>query len=146
MPIPKRYTGESPEEFFERCMADPVMVDEYGVSQRYAICAEGIYESDETFDDYPAAASRNAQRALDYRKDSGNPRDCGTPVGWARAQQLARGEAISLQTVKRMAAFQRHRQNSDVPYDRGCGGLMWDAWGGTEGIEWAMAKVDILTP
>jgi hypothetical protein len=41
-----------------------------------------------------------------------------------------------------MASFKRHRQNRDVPYDKGCGGIMWDAWGGTEGIEWAIRKMD----
>lgn len=120
------------------------MVDEYPLNQRYAICADNVYESDETFDDYPQAATRNAQRALKYRKESGNPKDCGTPVGWARASQLANREPISLQTIKRMAAFTRHKQNSDVPYEEGCGGLMWDAWGGDEGIEWAIEKVAIL--
>jgi hypothetical protein len=43
-----------------------------------------------------------------------------------------------------MASFERHRQNKDVPYDQGCGGLMWDAWGGTEGIEWAQRKLNQL--
>ena len=28
-----------------------------------------------------------------------------------------------------MASFNRHQQHKDVPYDEGCGGLMWDAWG-----------------
>jgi hypothetical protein len=40
-----------------------------------------------------------------------------------------------------MASFQRHQQNKDVPYEEGCGGLMWDAWGGTSGIEWAQRKL-----
>ena len=40
-----------------------------------------------------------------------------------------------------MASFKRHQQNKDVPYDEGCGGLMWDAWGGTEGVEWAIRKL-----
>jgi hypothetical protein len=120
------------------------MVDEYAENQRYAICADNVYESDETFTDYPQAATNNAKRALKYREQTGNPKDCGTPVGWARANQLANREAISLQTIQRMAAFQRHKQNSEVPYEQGCGGLMWDAWGGDEGIEWAIEKVAIL--
>jgi hypothetical protein len=41
-----------------------------------------------------------------------------------------------------MASFKRHQQYKDVPYDEGCGGLMWDAWGGTEGIEWAIRKLE----
>jgi hypothetical protein len=41
-----------------------------------------------------------------------------------------------------MASFKRHQQNKDVPYDEGCGGIMYDAWGGTEGVEWAIRKLD----
>ena len=94
-----------------------------------------------TYTDYPKAATENAKRALKYREESGNPKDCGTPVGWARANQLAKREAISEDTVKRMASFNRHRQHKDVPYDEGCGGLMWDAWGGDAGIRWAETKM-----
>jgi len=95
-----------------------------------------------TFTDYPKAAVENAKRALKFREETDNKNSCGTPVGWARANQLAKREPISLDTVKRMAQFNRHRQNKDVPYEQGCGGLMWDAWGGTEGIEWAIRKVE----
>jgi ATP-dependent protease ClpP protease subunit len=94
----------------------------------------------ETYNDYPKAASDNAKRALKFREETDNKNDCGTPVGWARANQLAKGEGISADTVKRMASFNRHRQNKDVPYEEGCGGLMWDAWGGTEGVDWAIRK------
>jgi hypothetical protein len=69
---------------------------------------------------------------------------CGTPVGKARANQLAKGEPISEETISRMASFARHAQNKDVPYSEGCGGLMWDAWGGTAGIEWAQNKLEEL--
>ena len=41
-----------------------------------------------------------------------------------------------------MASFKRHQQNKDVPYDKGCGGLMWDAWGGDEGVDWAIRKLE----
>lgn len=92
----------------------------------------------QTFSNYPKAATENAKRALKYRDESGNPKGCGTPVGWKRANQLASREALSEDTVKRMAQFNRHRQNSKVPYDEGCGGLMWDAWGGDEGVDWAI--------
>ena len=40
-----------------------------------------------------------------------------------------------------MASFKRHQQHKDVPYDDGCGGLMWDCWGGTSGINWAIKKL-----
>ena len=43
-----------------------------------------------------------------------------------------------------MASFKRHQQNKDVPYDEGCGGIMWDAWGGATGINWAIDKLKTL--
>jgi len=94
-----------------------------------------------TFTNYPKAAVENAKRALKFREETDNKNSCGTPVGWARANQLANREPISLDTVKRMAQFNRHRQNKDVPYEEGCGGIMWDAWGGTEGVDWAIRTV-----
>lgn len=94
----------------------------------------------ETYSDYPDSASNNAKRALKYKAENPNNK-CGTPVGWARANQLAKKEKISRDTIARMASFKRHQQHKDVPYDEGCGGLMWDAWGGTSGVEWAIRKL-----
>jgi hypothetical protein len=100
-------------------------------------------EMAESFTDYPESASNNAKRALKWVMDNGWG-DCGTNVGKARAHQLANKEPISAETVKRMAAFRRHQQNKDVAYSKGCGGLMWDAWGGESGISWAENKVKQL--
>ena len=94
---------------------------------------------EETYNDYPEAATNNAKRALKWKEENGS--DCGTPVGWTRANQLANREKISRDTIARMASFKRHQQNKDVPYTEGCGGLMWDAWGGDAGIEWAIRKL-----
>lgn len=93
----------------------------------------------ETYNDYPQAAVNNAKRALKYKKENGS--SCGTSVGWTRAGQLSRKEKISRSTISRMASFKRHQQNKDVPYDEGCGGIMWDAWGGSAGVEWAIRKL-----
>jgi len=100
-------------------------------------------ESFESYTDYPEAATENAKRALKYAEENGWG-DCGTNVGKIRANQLANREPISLDTIKRMAAFIRHEQNKDTPYGEGCGKLMWDAWGGDEGINWAIRKVEQL--
>lgn len=93
----------------------------------------------ETYNDYPQAASNNAKRALKYKEEKGT--SCGTTIGWTRAGQLSRKEKISRSTIARMASFKRHQQNKDVPYDEGCGGIMWDAWGGSAGVEWAIRKL-----
>lgn len=94
----------------------------------------------ESYTDYPKAASENAKTALNYAEKNGWG-SCGTAVGKQRANQLAKGEPISEETISRMAAFERHRQNSDKELGDGCGRLMWLAWGGDEGIEWAQRKL-----
>ena len=92
-----------------------------------------------SYNDYPESATNNAKRAIKYKKENGS--SCGTQVGWTRAGQLARKENISRDTIARMASFKRHQQHKDVPYKDGCGGLMWDAWGGASGVNWAINKL-----
>lgn len=93
----------------------------------------------ETYNDYPQGAVNNAKRAIKWKED--NDTSCGTQVGWTRAGQLSRKEKISRSTISRMASFKRHQQHKDVPYSEGCGGLMWDAWGGSAGVNWAISKL-----
>jgi hypothetical protein len=95
----------------------------------------------ETYNDYPKEASENAKIALRYAEENGWG-DCGTPVGKARANQLANGENISEDTIARMASFERHRQSSQKELGDGCGRLMWLSWGGDAGIEWAQRKLE----
>jgi hypothetical protein len=94
-----------------------------------------------SYSDYPEAARNNAKRALKWADENGWG-SCGTDVGKQRANQLANGEAITRETIARMASFKRHQQHKDVPYSEGCGGLMWDAWGGSAGVEWAIRKLE----
>ena len=99
-----------------------------------------IKEMLESYTDYPQSATNNAKRALEWADKNGWG-DCGEATGKQRANQLANREPISRDTIARMASFKRHQQNKDVPYSEGCGGLMWDCWGGTSGIEWAINKL-----
>ena len=94
----------------------------------------------ESYSDYPQAASNNAKRALKWAEENGWG-SCGTPVGKRRANQLAKRQPISEETIARMSAFRRQQKNKDTPYGEGCGGLMWDAWGGSAGINWAERKL-----
>ena len=151
MPIDKK-TGESKDEFISRCMSIEIKNGK-PQDQSYAICIskwesfgatwsgdEPVSIQFETYNDYPEAAKRNAQIALDWAEENGWG-SCGTPVGKQRANQLAKGENISRDTIARMAAFERHRQNSQKELGDGCGRLMWQAWGGDEGIAWAQKKL-----
>jgi len=93
----------------------------------------------------PESAKNNAKKALRWReKYPDETRGAGTQVGWTRARQLANGGPLSIETIKRMASFNRHRANSNIdpkfkdePW-RDKGYLMWLAWGGTSGIDWAI--------
>ena len=93
-----------------------------------------------SYTDYPKVVQQNAQRALDFVSKFGW-RSCGTPVGKMRANQLAKGEPISEDTISRMASFARHLQYDNKKLGDGCAKLMILAWGGKEGIEWASRKL-----
>ncbi len=97
-------------------------------------------EEFETYNDYPESAVNNAKRALKWVDENGWG-SCGEATGKKRANQIAKKQNLSRDTIARMASFKRHQQHKDVPYSEGCGGLMWDAWGGTSGIEWAIRKL-----
>lgn len=94
----------------------------------------------ESYNDYPEQAKENAKIAIRYAEENGWGA-CLTATGKARASQLANGENISEDTIARMSAFERHRQNSDKELGDGCGRLAWLAWGGDAGVEWAQRKL-----
>lgn len=145
MPLPKPKGTESRKDFMQRCMSDSVTVSEFpNTDQRLAVCSTQYRDKYdevnlESYNDYPASASNNAKKAIKYKEENGS--SCGTQVGWTRARQLADKKKISRDTIARMASFKRHQQHKDVPYTEGCGGIMWDAWGGASGIEWAIKKL-----
>ena len=93
------------------------------------------------YDDYPQSATNNAKRALKWLKENDNPNNCLTPVGFSTARKLANREKLDRETVAKMSSFRRHEKNKDVPYSEGCGGIAWDCWGGTSGINWAEKKI-----
>jgi hypothetical protein len=104
----------------------------------------GLSKQDfESYSDYPDSVKHNAQRVLDWVEKNGWG-SCGTPVGKQRANQLAKGESISLDTVKRMYSYlSRHEKDLDSSkgYGDGCGKLMYDSWGGKSALSWAESKI-----
>ena len=92
----------------------------------------------------PAGAKGNAAKVLRWKKLYGSAVKGMTPVGWARARQLASGRPVGRDTVSRMAQFNRHRKNSAVdpkfktePW-RDAGYVAWLGWGGDTGVNWAI--------
>jgi hypothetical protein len=96
----------------------------------------------------PKAVRDAARRALDWIAD-GKAGSGFTSVGRRRASQLASGENISLDTLKRMKSFfSRHEVDKNaVGFSQGekgfpsAGRVAWDAWGGDAGFAWAESMV-----
>jgi hypothetical protein len=91
----------------------------------------------------PTSGMQSAARRAIKLKEQGKAKGAGTAVGWTRAGQLARGETLSLSTVKRMYSyFSRHEvdkqgkdwDNAESPSN---GKIMWLAWGGDAGFSWS---------
>ena len=96
----------------------------------------------------PTAGMQSAARRAIKLKEQGKAKGAGTIVGWTRAGQLARGETLSLSTVKRMYSyFSRHEvdkkgkdwNNTENPSN---GKIMWLAWGGDAGFSWSRKIVN----
>jgi hypothetical protein len=96
----------------------------------------------------PEGAKNNAQRVLNWKREYGSEVKGMTSVGWGRARQLATGRPIGLDTVSRMAQFNRHRKNAAVaPEYKGtpwkdAGHVAWLGWGGTTGVDWAIRTME----
>jgi hypothetical protein len=106
--------------------------------------ASYVKENMESVSDYPESVRNNAKAVLKYVEENGWG-SCGTEVGKIRANQLAKGEAISLDTVKRMYSYlSRHEVDleSSKGYGDGCGKLMYDSWGGKSALSWAESKLN----
>ena len=96
--------------------------------------------------DYPEGAKNNAKKSLKHREEHGT--DCGTPVGWQRANQLSSGEPISDDVLVRTYSFLSRAK----VYDQGkffdedgkeiCGSIMYAAWGGDPMLNWAKRTIE----
>jgi hypothetical protein len=97
----------------------------------------------ETYSDYPTSVRNNAKRGIDLNKKVNNK--CATQVGKVRAQQLAKGEPISMETIKRMYSYLSRAQEY---YDEGdttsCGYISYLLWGGKSALRWAESKLKEL--
>lgn len=170
MPLPKPNKGEKKEQFITRCMKE-LSVEFDNVSQRYAVCIDcwlnhfknGIgkfwyrvkksmfndgsflsfvrsYEM-ESYADYGDEIKNNAKRGIELNEKNGNK--CATQTGKVRAQQLAQGEAISVETIKRMHSY---LSRAEVYYDQAdensdCGYISYLLWGGKSGLSWSRNKL-----
>jgi hypothetical protein len=90
----------------------------------------------------PQGAREEAERGLAWRTEYGRG---GTPVGIARARDIANGKNLSPDTISRMTSFfARHEGNKQAegwsPGEDGYpsnGRIAWALWGGDPGRAWA---------
>jgi predicted ABC-type ATPase len=96
----------------------------------------------------PKGVREAARRAVDWINE-GKAGGGFTSVGRRRASQLASGESVSIETLKRMKSFfSRHEVDKEaLGFTQGekgfpsPGRVAWDAWGGDAGFSWAKEKI-----
>jgi hypothetical protein len=114
-------------------------------AQRLAVCgslwAEHNRQKFESYSDYGQGIRSNAKRGIELNERNGNK--CATQTGKVRAQQLANGEAISVETIKRMHSYlsraETYYDNADDTSD--CGYISYLLWGGKSALSWSRNKL-----
>lgn len=97
----------------------------------------------ESYADYPDAVSNNAKRGIELNEKVNNK--CATQVGKVRAQQLAKKEAVTVETIKRMFSYlSRAEEYYDEGDSEACGTISYLLWGGKAGLRWAGSKLKEL--
>ena len=131
------------------------------VDQRYAICigswedkfsvAKQVHdikknehfsklEQFKSYSDYPDSVKNNAKRGIELNEKNNNK--CATQVGKVRAQQLANGEPISEETIKRMYSYlSRAMEYYDEGDTKACGTISVLLWGGKSALSWSESKL-----
>jgi hypothetical protein len=128
-------------------MSDDTMKSEYTDSvQRLAVCnalGRKKYELFQSYNDYPQAVRSNAKRGIELNEKNGNK--CATQVGKVRAQQLADGERVTVDTIKRMYSYlSRAKEDYEQATPQDCGYISYLLWGGLAGLRWSEAKLKEL--
>lgn len=94
----------------------------------------------ESYSDYGQSVSNNAKRGIELNEKVGNK--CATQVGKVRAQQLANGEPISLETIRRMYSYlSRAETYYDESDTKTCGTISYLLWGGKSALSWSRNKL-----
>jgi hypothetical protein len=124
-------TEEEAEIFLGQIKAIIRKDKRYGKGQRIEM---------ESYSDYGSGISNNAKKGIDLNLKNNNK--CATQVGKVRAQQLANGEPISVETIKRMYSY---LSRAEAYYDESdmnaCGTISFLLWGGKSGLSWSRNKL-----
>jgi hypothetical protein len=138
------FRGYSIEGMFEHRKSDIKLSLEKGIDDLTEDEAEEVLYKIKTmfqsFQDYGDGVKGNAKRGRELNEKNGNK--CATQVGKVRSAQLEAGEAISLETLKRMYSF---LSRAETYYDEtdmnACGTISFLLWGGKAGLAYSRNKL-----
>lgn len=125
------FTEEEAEIFLGQIKAIIKKDKRYGKGERIEF---------ESYSDYGQSIRNNAKRGIELNEKNNNK--CATQVGKVRAQQLANGEPISIETIKRMHSY---LSRAETYYDEtdmnACGTISYLMWGGRSALSWSRNKL-----
>lgn len=97
----------------------------------------------------PEYIRRVARRALETRRELPPSRRAGTPVGIARANQLANGDNLSMDTLLRMRSYllrakEDYRRAKDKGLDETNSKAIqaYNLWGGPRALSWVNEQIE----
>jgi hypothetical protein len=143
--------GFSIEGLFGHNLVSAALVDELYLNKEISDLSEDeaamlltkIRTMFESYSDYGEGIRNNAKRGIELNEKNNNK--CATQVGKVRAQQLANGEAISVETLKRMYSY---LSRAETYYDEtdmnACGTISFLLWGGKAGLSYSRNKLKEL--
>jgi hypothetical protein len=94
----------------------------------------------ESYSDYDEGIRNNAKKGIELNEKVGNK--CATQTGKVRAQQIANGEKLSVDTIKRMYSYlSRAETYYDETDTEACGTISYLLWGGKAALSWSRNKL-----
>jgi hypothetical protein len=94
----------------------------------------------ESYSDYDEGIRNNAKKGIELNDKVGNK--CATQTGKVRAQQIANGEKLSVDTIKRMYSYlSRAETYYDETDTEACGTISYLLWGGKAALSWSRNKL-----
>ena len=97
----------------------------------------------ESYADYGDGIKNNAKKGIELNEKNNNK--CATQTGKVRAQQIANGEKLSVETIKRMYSY---LSRAETYYDEtdmnACGTISYLLWGGKAALSWSRNKLKEL--
>ena len=143
--------GFSIEGLFGHNLVSAALVDELYLNKEISDLSEDeaamlltkIRTMFESYSDYGEGIRNNAKKGIELNEKNNNK--CATQVGKVRAQQLANGEGISVETLKRMYSY---LSRAETYYDEtdmnACGTISYLLWGGPAGLSYSRNKLKEL--